>query len=460
MIVVIITIISTLAYTEFKEAIIDNLDDKLRSDVGAAIVLLSNGTSEAEIQKTIKSILGNKTDTHRLAYGVWLDDQRDYIASSESFKDVISVLTSKLNKESNKENLNFYNIEYQGKTCRAAWGNYTKTLDVFPKANNLNIVVLVSSHYAWHEIGEFVRALLITGVIAVWLTAGLVMCILRLGLKPIQLVANEMADTSVGNLFRLKFKETESPEEIKPFAIAWNQLIAKLSKTMSQQKQFTADASHELRTPLAVIKSSLQISRFQKRSTESYEKTIDQCLKETQRMEKLIDQLLELARFDEDISCESWQKTDLQDLLVNICEKYTEVAKQKKQTINIKDILSIAIIANPNQLTRAFSNLIENAVKYAPENSEITIEMHRENSNIEIIFHDEGGGIPANECESIFDRFYRADKARSHKSGGAGLGLAITKEIIERHNGSISVKSTPQDGTIFTVKFPILKSNY
>lgn len=455
MIIVIIAIISTLAYTEFKEAIIRSLDDKLRSDVGAAIVLLSSDSSETEIQKNIKSILGNKIDTHRLAYGVWLEGQDNYIACSKSFENIINILNSKPNKDSAKENLMFYNIEYQGKSCRAVWGNYTKTLDAFPGTNNINIVVLISSHHAWHEIGEFVRALLIAGVIAAWITVGLVMCVLRWGLKPIDSLADIMADTSVGNLFKLKFKESKSPEEIKPFAIAWNQLIARLSKAMSQQKQFTADASHELRTPLTVIKSSLQISRFQKRSPESYETTIDQCLKETERMGRLIDQLLELARFDEYISCEDWRKINLQDLILISCDKYSESANQKGQIINTKDLFSVSIMGNPNQLTRAFSNLIENSVKYASDNSEIAVEMYRANDNIEIVFHDEGGEIPANECEAIFDRFYRADKARSHKSGGAGLGLAITKEIIERHNGSISVISTPQDGTNFTVTIPV-----
>ena len=459
MIVVIVTIISSVAYTEFKEAVVRGLDDKLRADVGAANIFLSSYASETVISSNIHSVLSSEADKRRVGYGVWFEGQNDYIACSDSFDELFRLLKSKKNTDSNNKSMYFHNISFEGRYYRGVWANYTKTLHAFPGDKNINIVVFISRQNAWHEISEYVRVLLITCLIAVGIIFCLIMYILKWGLSPIHSITDQMEDTSGNNLFHLKFKDSELPKEIKPFVIAWNQLIVRLSKVMNQQKQFTADASHELRTPLAVIKSTLQISRFKTRSTVFYQSTIDKCLSEMSRMENLIDQLLELARFDEGISKQYWHNTNLENLIVAACDKHSETASQKKQSINTNGIFPFSIDCNSDHLIRAFSNLIENAVKYGPANSDIVVEMQLIDDNIAINFKDAGGGIPADECDSIFDRFYRADKARNQKSGGAGLGLAITKEIIVRHGGSIKVISNLNDGTVFTITLPTNTTN-
>ncbi len=456
MIVVIVTILSVVAYTEFKEAMIRSLDDQLRSYVGSVNTQLGSDASETEIRGNINSILNNMLDKHIAGYGVWIGDQNDFIARSESFQEMFEAINSKAASDTNSDvrNINFYNINSNGKHYRAIQANFTKKLKMFHGDRDINIVVIINSHNTWHEIGELIRVLLLTSIIAVSITVVLIFFILKSGMKPIHSITDQMADTSGSNLFELKFNESESPVELKPFIVAWNQLIAKLANLMSRQKQFTADASHELRTPLAVIKSTLQISRFKKRSPEFYESAIDKCLNEMARMENLINQLLELAECDENALNKNWHIVNLKDLISLASDRFIEPARQKNQNIKLDYLFDLSVNCRPDYLTRAFSNLIGNAVKYGPANSDININMKINGSNVTISFQDAGGNIPAQECESIFDRFYKADKARNHKSGGAGLGLAITREIIERHNGSISVMSNPDSGTVFTITLP------
>ena len=454
MLAIIVAIISSVAYIEFKEAVIRGIDEELKSDVGSINLLLSSEESFSNIHKDINIVLNNKADKRLVGYGVWIDGQEEYISKSDSFSKIKELVDFEAVEKSNDKNIKFFDLGYENNTYRGAWANFSKALAVTQDNKNINILIFINPYSAWHEINEFMRMLLVTSIIAITITTVLIIYIIKWGLAPIHSITNQMSESCGNDLFDLKFNILECPKELKPFVDSWNQLITKLSVVMNQQKQFTADASHELRTPLAVIKSTLQICRFQKRSLDFYESSIDKCLSEMIRMENLISQLLELAECDEDAFKNNQCRENLKNLILAACDTFAEKANQKNQTINMVNLFDFSFDCFPEHLIRAFSNLIENAIKYGPSDSYIYIKMQKSDGNIEIMVQDEGGKINAEECDVIFDRFYKTDKAREHKSGGAGLGLAITKAIIEKHNGTISVKSNPTDGTVFTVTFP------
>lgn len=451
---IIITLISAVAYQEFKEALVTSLDNRLHSDAEAVIAFIAADETPAEKHRVIKTILSSNTDSHRLGYGVWFDGENEYFASSESFDKINELMKLHSKDTMKKGDSSFYTIDYQGSPCRVIWAKYPNPMQNSPDKNTVNVVVALNGKYTWHEIGEFLRLLLISGGIALWVTIGLVIWVLRWGFKPIDYITSQMDNLSSGNMMQLDIDIPNSPEELQSFVVAWDQMLSRLSNAMRQQKQFTADASHELRTPLTIIKSTLQVARFKKRSAESYESTIDQCLEDMKRLEKLIAQLLELARFDEESSCMLYRDVDLQELIENACQQYSEAATQKGQKI-IPDTCKLTYKCNSDQILRAISNLLENAIKYGPKETDILIDLKKTDNNIMLTVHDAGGNIPSKELTSVFDRFYRSDTARNHKSGGAGLGLAITKEIILRHHGNISVKSSPKSGTDFTITLPM-----
>lgn len=454
MTLLIIIVLSAVAYCEFKEALVTSLDNRLRSDTRSVIDFMATDETPDEKLRVINLILSSDTDSHRLGYGIWFDDENEYLARSDSFEKINKLLQTHSKDVFQKGEHTFYTIDYEGSPCRVIWARYPNTLQGFSDKSMINIVVALSGKNAWHEIGEFLRLLLILGGITLWVTVGLVMWVLRWGLKPVNYIAGQMDDISSGNMMQLEIDIPGSPEELQPFVIAWGKMLKRLSNSMRQQKQFTADASHELRTPLAIIKSTLQIARFKKRSAESYESAIDQCLEDTMRLEKLTGQLLELARFDEESAHLQYKDVDLQELIANACEQYLETANQKKQTL-IVNTCKLNFRCNGDHILRAISNLIENAIKYGPKETDILIGLKQSDNAIILTIHDEGGNISSKELDSVFDRFYRTDTARNHKSGGAGLGLAITKEIIQRHDGKISVKSSPESGTDFVITLPM-----
>lgn len=456
MTLIIITLISAAAYLEFKEALVGSLDYRLHSDAGAVIAFLAADETLVEKHRVIKTILSSNTDSRRMGYGVWFDDEKEYFASSDSFGKINELIQSHSKDITQKVEYSFYTIDYEGIPCRVIWAKYPNPMHNSSDNNTVNIVVALTGKYTWHEIGEFLRLLLISGGIALWITIVLVILVLRWGFKPINYIASQMDNLSSGNMMQLDMDIPNSPEELQPFVVAWDQMLNRLSNAMRQQKQFTADASHELRTPLTIIKSTLQVARFKKRSAESYESTIDQCLEDMKRLEKLIAQLLELARFDEESSRMPYRDVDLQELIENACQQYSEAADQRGRKI-IPNTCKFNYKCNRDQILRAISNLLENAIKYGPKETDIIVDLKEVDNNIMLTVHDEGGNISAKELDFLFDRFYRSDTARNHKSGGAGLGLAITKEIIQRHHGEINVKSSPKSGTDFTITLPIVE---
>jgi len=221
-------------------------------------------------------------------------------------------------------------------------------------------------------------------------------------------------------------------------------------------RNFISDASHDLKTPLQILLNKVHLLRLSLED-DSYEKHFDVMVRQIHRLEHMINNLLMLSRLDEDLRVD-YSLVDLNHVLYNVIEGLEGIAKQK----NIALALTVPetrthFWGDENQLTRAITNLVENAVQYTPNGGQIAVAFDTTNGQARIIITDTGVGIEAKDLPHIFDRFYRADKARATNTGGSGLGLAIVKKIIEMHDGVVEVYSQPGVGSTFTVTLPLAK---
>ena len=231
-------------------------------------------------------------------------------------------------------------------------------------------------------------------------------------------------------------------------------MLEPLKKSRKQQTEFIASASHELRTPLAVIQTSL--SALEKADEEEASKFYNAIESECERMSSLISDLLALASTDNYTLSTEMKELELDTLLLDVAEKFEILAKEKEITISV-DLPPHKVPpmkGDENRLTQVFAILLDNAVSYSPVGSEIGLSIEVLKSKIQVSVVDNGIGIPEEEKDKIWERFYRVDASR--KSGKHfGLGLPIAKEIVHLHKGKISVKDNPKGGSTFVVTLPI-----
>ncbi|GAB4434082.1 MAG: HAMP domain-containing sensor histidine kinase [Cyanobacteria bacterium J069] len=248
--------------------------------------------------------------------------------------------------------------------------------------------------------------------------------------------------------------------------------MAPVRDSYQRLKQFTADASHELRNPIAVIQTNVQVALS---DTEPDPAMQQQQLKVierlTRRLGRLVDDLLFLARQDSGTKLARREAIALQPLLEEVLEEQDSIAADKPVSLDLSispelqqtpDMMQVQ--GDRDQLIRLFTNLIGNAIQYTPANGKVTVSLHKTKhspAQIQIQVRDTGAGIPAESIPYLFDRFYRADPARTSdsrskaNSGNSGLGLAIAKVITENHQGQIQVESELGKGTVFTVVLPV-----
>jgi two-component system sensor histidine kinase CiaH len=227
-----------------------------------------------------------------------------------------------------------------------------------------------------------------------------------------------------------------------------------IEKSHNSQKSFTADASHELRTPISVMKSEIEVALRDKKLTLSEAKEVlNSNLEEVNRLTTMIEALLNLSRLEaEDVI--SINKLSIKNSVESSVKNFSKLAKDKKIIINT-DLKDLNAKSNEDYIVQVFSILIDNAIKYSPENSTINVSSALENNKLVIRFIDEGKGISDKEKDKIFNRFYRGDSSRSKSNvDGLGLGLSLAKQILSKMNSEISVNNNKPKGSIFIVKLP------
>lgn len=243
-------------------------------------------------------------------------------------------------------------------------------------------------------------------------------------------------------------------DELNLLADEFNSLTDRLYVSENKRRQFVSDASHELKTPLASIKllsDSILQNEMDKEMTREFVSDIGN---EADRLNRMSEKLLSLTRLEsqDDVDCEIIL---IEPTISRVVRMLTGIASKNNITITLNAMEDSPILILEDDLYEICFNLVENGIKYNRPSGNLSIDLYRENDNAIIRFTDTGVGIPKDAVDHIFERFFRVDKARSRKSGGSGLGLSIVKNLVERNNGSIHVDSTLNEGSVFTIAFPI-----
>jgi two-component system, OmpR family, sensor kinase len=303
-----------------------------------------------------------------------------------------------------------------------------------------------SAQFGWQLVGAgaFVLLLGIAGSVA----------ISHFALRPIRRMSSAAASISAENLSQ-RIDETSSPVELRPLAQVLNAAFGRLQAAFARQARFTADAAHELRTPLAVVISQVEVALSKDRTSEEYCQFLDACGRAAKRISAVTEKLLLLARCDSGELALTWQTLDLGALIRQVTDEYEFEAQKRNVSIRL-DLVDISCCGDADLLQQAIANLVSNAVRYNTSGGEVRVCLNEDENRHQcmIAVANSGPGIAPEDQSHVFDRFYRADRSRSHQSGGTGLGLAITKEIVEAHGGSISLESDPGKGAIFRVRLP------
>ena len=270
-------------------------------------------------------------------------------------------------------------------------------------------------------------------------------------LKPLCDFSKKIEEVQAQNLSDSRIEENKF-SELNQLSVSYNKMLERLSEAFKLQRQFTANAAHELRTPLAVMQLQIDLYNSSKHPNNdtSAQQTISMITEQTERLSKMVRTLLDMSELqtiarDEEIAISALVEEVLADL---------EPLAQEKGINLIEKCDNVLLMGSYILIYRLVYNLVENAIKYNFSGGTVTVNATQQNSQLHLTVEDTGNGIPEELKERIFEPFFRLDKSRSRELGGVGLGLALVREIVRVHNGSILVKNNANSGTTFEVIFP------
>lgn len=270
-------------------------------------------------------------------------------------------------------------------------------------------------------------------------------------LKPLCDFSKKIEEVQAQNLSDSRIEENKF-SELNQLSVSYNKMLERLSEAFKLQRQFTANAAHELRTPLAVMQLQIDLYNSSKHpdNDTSAQQTISMITEQTERLSKMVRTLLDMSELqtiarDEEIAIAALVEEVLADL---------EPLAQEKGINLIEKCDNVLLMGSDILIYRLVYNLVENAIKYNFSGGTVTVTATQQNSQLHLTVEDTGNSIPEELKERIFEPFFRLDKSRSRELGGVGLGLALVREIVRVHNGSILVKNNANSGTTFEVIFP------
>jgi heavy metal sensor kinase len=302
---------------------------------------------------------------------------------------------------------------------------------------------------------EEVRSVLFTaGPVALLLSAGLAYCLARKALAPIDKL-RRATDAVTADRLDQRLPVPNPHDELGLLTRTINAMIARLERSFTEIRRFTADASHELRTPLTALRTEVEVILGKPLTLDDATQALGNVLEELVRMSRLTDQLLTLSRRDAGVEQLTLSPLDLYSLVVGVVDTMQPLAAAKEVQLRLDGEGPVPVAGDESRLRQVFINLLDNALKYTPERGRVTVRVGRRGETAIVAVEDTGIGIPPEHVPKVFDRFYRVDKARSREQGGTGLGLSISKSIAQAHGGSIELTSIPGHGTSCLVTLPL-----
>lgn len=315
------------------------------------------------------------------------------------------------------------------------------------------LVVGMSTEAADSTLRRLMLVMLLTGPLALlaaglggWLLAGR-------ALRPVSEIASAAAAISIEHLGE-RVAVPDGDDELTDLAVTLNGMLERLENGVRDKRQLVADASHELQTPLAVMRTELDVAIASEELQPEAIEVLASAREETDRMTRIVRNLLTLARFDEGTLRLLKEPVDLHEIALASAQSLATLAREHRTTVSVTGDAA-TVEADAEHLRLVVNNLIENAIRHPGADGVVVVETSAQVDRVVLTVRDNGEGIPAESLAHIFDRFFRTDASRTKTSGGSGLGLAICKEIVEAHGGTIEVSSSPGNGATFRVELPI-----
>ncbi|HEY2384815.1 MAG TPA: ATP-binding protein [Terriglobia bacterium] len=319
--------------------------------------------------------------------------------------------------------------------------------------NSYLLVVGASMQTVEDTVSSFIKALawlIPTGVllaaIASWFMA-------RKALEPVAALGRAAGEIGVSQLHqRLPVRGTG--DELDYLAIQFNGTFARLEKAVEEMKQFTASISHEFRTPLAVLRGEAEIALMESSTAGQYRRVLASQLEEFEKLTRMINQLLTLARAESGEVAIVHEPVDLSTMTQSLAEQLEPVAASKNVNLSWNCDPGVIISGDAGWIERIVLNLIDNAIKFTASGGHVAVSVSQNEKHRTLEVKDDGAGIPADSVPRIFERFYRADPSRANRADGVGLGLSLVKWAVDQHQGAIDVETNPGRGSTFRVTFP------
>src|SRR5882757_11036002 len=286
------------------------------------------------------------------------------------------------------------------------------------------------------------------GVVA---SALIAIIVTRRGLRPLREMTESLSRIGPDQL-KERMGSTGWPHELQPLAVAFDQMLKRLDDSFTRLSQFSADLAHELRTPIANMMGEAQVALTRDRTAADYRETIESTVAECERLSRIVDNLLFVARVDAAREPIARKWFDARAAVEKITAFYQVVADDHHVRISCSG--HGQLYADPDLFERVVGNLLDNALRFTPEHGSIHIGLSKPKADFEVAVSDSGCGIAAEHLPRVFDRFYRAESSRG--SDGAGLGLALVKSIVDLHGGSAKIDSEVGRGTTVKLTFPLL----
>jgi heavy metal sensor kinase len=286
--------------------------------------------------------------------------------------------------------------------------------------------------------------------------AGLILAVIAgrsmagIALRPLERLAAAARTIDATNL-RQRLPVRGSGDELDEVAHAFNDTLARVEDAVGEMRQFSTAIAHELRTPIAALRGEIELAAMKTGATAEQREIAASQLEELDKLKRLIDQLLTLARAESGQIPLAHERVELAPLVQSIVEQLESVAQARGLTLTAEVAARPAISGDPSWIERLLLNLLDNAFKFTPSGGSVTVRLSESDANAELEVRDTGVGMTSDVVPHVFERFYRGDPARSAGGFGVGLGLSLVKWIVDRHNGTVSVVSNPGDGARFVV---------
>ena len=304
-----------------------------------------------------------------------------------------------------------------------------------------------------HRFGAFMIVIALVGSIltflAGWLVAGY-------ALRPLAVLTQTAADIAKSREFSRRVPGeglNKHRDELGKLASTFNEMLASLGKAYAAQKRFVSDASHELRAPLTAIQANLELLRDRKgMSPAERDVAVFEAAQEAGRLSRLVADLLALARADAGVALRR-VPTEVDRIMMEVTGEVRHLLNGQK--LEIETLAPASIQGDPDRIKQLMLILVDNAIRYTPPGGRVSMSLERKAANVIFTVRDSGIGIPPDALPRVFERFYRADPARSRDPDGTGIGLSIAQWITDQHGGDISLASVRGSGTVATVMFPV-----